>query len=63
MHGPRPQEAPSSQVCAGIVIAMLAMLTVPAALTLHTVRSPAKLVLGPNPTRYGHTRSGTAQRG
>jgi hypothetical protein len=36
---------------------MLAMLAVPAALTLHTVRVPARLVLAPNPTPYGYTWS------
>ncbi len=57
MTGPRTHGAPSPQICAGIVIAMLAMLAVPAALTLHTVHLPAKLVLQSNPTPYGYTWS------
>jgi hypothetical protein len=40
-----------------MVVAMLSMLAGPAALTLHTVHAPARLVLQPNPTPYGHTWS------
>lgn len=57
MHGPRSHDTPSPFVCAGIVITMLSMLAVPAALTLHAVRIPAKAVLAPNPTPHGYTWS------
>jgi len=41
-----------------IVIAMLAMIAVPAALTLHAVRVSAVVdVSSPNPTPYGYTKS------
>ncbi|MFZ0770706.1 MAG: hypothetical protein WCA49_07770 [Candidatus Sulfotelmatobacter sp.] len=55
MHGPR---IPGPTVCAGIVIAMLAMIVIPAAITLHTVHSPVTLVpTSQNPTPYGYTWS------
>jgi len=58
MPGPSSHELPSPAVCAGIVLAMLAMIVVPAAITLHTVHSPATLVpAGPNPTPHGYTWS------
>jgi hypothetical protein len=44
-------------ISAGIVISMLAMLAVPAALTLRTVEVPAKLLLARNSTPYGYTWS------
>jgi len=48
----------ASQVAAYIVLAMLAMVVVPAGITLHTVRIPAtSQVLDPNPTPYGYTTS------
>jgi hypothetical protein len=40
---PRSHGLPSPAVCAGIVIAMLAMIIIPAAITLETVQHPAAL--------------------
>jgi len=36
---------------------MLAMVVIPTAVTLHTVRSPGTLNVGPNPSPYGYTWS------
>lgn len=57
MHGPRSHGVPGPAVCAGIVIAMVAMLAVPAAVTLHSVRVPARLAIEANPTPHGYTWS------
>lgn len=58
MSAPRSHGLPSPTVCAGIVIAMLAMIIIPAALTLHSVRSPVTLVpTSQNPTPHGYTWS------
>ena len=43
MPAPRSHGLPSATVCAGIVIAMLAMIVIPAAITLGTVQHPAPL--------------------
>ncbi len=40
-----------------IVLAMLAMVAVPATITLNAVRTPAKLQIAANPTPYGYTWS------
>ena len=49
---------PDHRLGPGIVLAMLAMLVVPAAITLNTVRHPATLVVADaNPTPYGYTLS------
>jgi hypothetical protein len=49
---------PSPRLSAWIVAAMVAMIAVPAALTLHSVRSPGTLqVLSSNPTPHGYTWS------
>ena len=49
---------PSPRLSAWIVAAMVAMIAVPAALTLHSVRSPGTLqVLSSNPTPDGYTSS------
>jgi hypothetical protein len=48
---------PSPRVSALMVVAMLAMVTVPAAITLHTVRRPAVLSLPSDPTPHGYTWS------
>jgi hypothetical protein len=54
----RSHGLPSPAVCAVIVIAMLAMIVIPAALTLHTVHSPVRLVASSeNPTPHGYTWS------
>lgn len=58
MPAPRSHGLPSPAICAGIVIAMLAMITIPAAITLHTVHSPVTLVpTSQNPTPFGYTWS------
>jgi len=58
MTAPRSHGLPSPTVCAGILIGMLAMIIIPAAVTLHTVHSPVKLVpTSENPTPYGYTLS------
>jgi hypothetical protein len=58
MPEPRSHGLPSPSVCAGIVIAMLAMIVIPAAITLQTVHSPATLVpTSQNPTPYGYSWS------
>jgi hypothetical protein len=58
MPAPRSHGLPSPTICAGIVIAMLAMIVIPAAVTLHTVHSPATLVpTSQNPAPYGYTWS------
>ncbi len=58
MSAPRSHGLPSPTVCAGIVIAMLAMIIIPAAITLHSVHSPVTLVpTSPNPTPHGYTWS------
>ena len=49
---------PSPRLSAWIVAAMVAMVAVPAAITLHFVRSPGTLqVLSSNPTPHGYTWS------
>jgi hypothetical protein len=58
MPGSRAHDLPSPTVCAGIVIAMLVMIAIPAAITLHAVHSPATFVpTSQNPTPYGYTWS------
>lgn len=58
MSAPRTHGLPSPSVCAAIVIAMLAMIVIPAAIALHAVRSPATLVpTSQNPTPHGYTWS------
>lgn len=44
MPAPHSHGLPGPTICAGIVIAMLAMIVIPAAITLHTVRTPAPLI-------------------
>jgi hypothetical protein len=49
---------PSPRLSAWIVAAMLAMIAVPAAITLHTVNSPGTLqASNANPTPHGYTWS------
>lgn len=58
MHGPRSHGLPSPTICTAIVIAMLAMIIIPAAITLQTVRIPAPLTpVNQNATPYGYTVS------
>lgn len=49
---------PSPTICAGIVIAMLAMITIPAAITLHSVHAPVPLIpVDQTSTPHGYTFS------
>jgi hypothetical protein len=58
MPAPRSHGLPSPSVCAGIVLAMLAMITIPAAITLHTVHVPVPLMqVDQNSTPHGYTFS------
>jgi len=54
---PRGHGYPRPAVAAAIVVGMLAMLVVPAAITLHSVRIPATLQSDPNASPYGYTWS------
>jgi len=52
------RKPPSPTLSAAIVLGMLMMVAVPAAITLHSVRSPATLVAtSSNPSPYGYTWS------
>jgi hypothetical protein len=58
MSAPRSHGLPSPGICAGIVIAMLAMITLPAAITLRTVHIPVPLMpVDQNSTPHGYTFS------
>ena len=58
MPGPRSHGLPSPGICALILIAMLAMIVVPATLTLRTVHSPVPLMpVNENSTPHGYTIS------
>ncbi|HLB88896.1 MAG TPA: hypothetical protein VJK29_14680 [Terriglobales bacterium] len=59
MSEPEPNSRParSSRLGPWIVLAMLAMVALPATITLNTVRSPAQLQISPNTTPYGYTWS------
>jgi hypothetical protein len=58
MPGPRSHGLPNPTVCAWIVIAMLAMIVIPAAITLQTVQHPAPLApVNQNSTPHGYTLS------
>ncbi len=58
MRAPRSHGLPSPTVCAVIVIAMLAMIVIPAAITLQTVHLPVPLMpVKQNSTPYGYTWS------
>jgi hypothetical protein len=58
MPAPRSHGLPSPSVCAAVVMAMLAMIVIPATITLRSVHSPANLVpTSQNPTPYGYTWS------
>src|SRR5262252_7233529 len=54
---PRTRGSPRPAIAAGIVIGMLAMLVIPAAITLHSVRTPASLQVEANASPYGYTWS------
>jgi len=58
MSEPAVPRASDSRMGPWIVLAMLAMVVIPAAMTLNTVRDPAKLqILSSNPTPHGYTWS------
>jgi hypothetical protein len=58
MSTPVSHRPPSPRLSAWIVVVMLAMVSVPAAVTLMTVRSPVILQMtSSNPTPYGYTWS------
>jgi hypothetical protein len=58
MSGPRSHGLPSPGVCTAVVIAMLAMIVIPTAITLQTVRIPAPLTpVDQNSTPHGYTFS------
>jgi|SRR5208282_1620146 len=58
MPGPRSHGLSKSTVCAWIVIAMLAMIVIPAAITLQTVLHPAPLIpVDQRGTPHGYTFS------
>jgi len=58
MAGPRSHGLPSPTVCAGVVVAMLAMIALPAGITLRTVHHPSPLMaVDQGATPYGYTIS------
>jgi hypothetical protein len=58
MTGPRSHGLPSPAICAWIVVAMLAMIAIPAAITLCSVHQPAPLLpVNQNSTPHGYTWS------
>ncbi len=57
MSKPRSYASPSPTIAAGIVVGMLAMVVIPAALTLHSVSSPGKLNVGADASPHGYTWS------
>lgn len=52
-----PGTTVSRRTASLIVVGMLAMIAVPADITLHTVRHPATLAVPENPSPYGYTWS------
>jgi len=54
---PRTHGSPSTAAAAGIVAGMLAMVIIPAAIALHSVRRPATLQVVPNASPHGYTWS------
>jgi hypothetical protein len=58
MPAPRSHGLPSPTICALIVVAMLAMIAIPAAVTLHTVHiAPPPIPLEQSSTPHGYTLS------
>lgn len=58
MAEPLPRNARNPRMSAWVVLIMLAMVAVPAAMTLHSVRHPGSLqVTSPDPTPYGYSWS------
>lgn len=58
MTAPRSHGLPRPTICAMIVVAMLAMIVIPAAVTLHTVHiAPPPIPLNQGSTPHGYTFS------
>ena len=57
MSQPRSHGSPSPAVGAAIVIGMLAMVVIPAGVTLHSVSAPGTLAVGADPSPHGYTWS------
>jgi hypothetical protein len=57
MARPCNHETPSPAVSAGIVLGMLAMAIIPAAIALHSVKTPASLSVAPSASPHGYTWS------
>jgi len=57
MARPRTHGNPSTRVAAAIVIGMIAMVAIPAGITLHSVSSPGTLSVGPEASPHGYTWS------
>jgi hypothetical protein len=58
MPAPRSHGLPSPTICSMIVVGMLAMIVVPAAITLHTVQFPVPLIpVDQTSTPHGYTLS------
>jgi hypothetical protein len=54
---PRTQGPPSRRLAAWILLGMQAMMVIPAAITLHSVTTPATLHVEPNASPHGYTWS------
>jgi hypothetical protein len=54
---PRTHGSPSTAKAASIVMAMLAMIIVPAAITLHSIKMPGTLQVQPTASPHGYTWS------
>ena len=54
---PRTHGSPSTKIASGIVLGMLAMMVIPAAIALHSVKTPAVLHVAPGASPHGYTWS------
>ena len=54
---PRTHDSPSTAIASGVVLGMLAMMVIPAAIALHSVRIPATLQVQPDASPHGYTWS------
>jgi hypothetical protein len=54
---PRTHGSPSTAATAGVVLGMLAMMIIPAAIALHSVKRPATLQVMPDASPHGYTWS------
>ncbi len=57
MLPPRTHGSPNPTVAAAIILGMLAMVIIPASLTLHSVSAPGTRTIGPDPSPHGYTWS------